>query len=152
MKELDRTKVYDLRDLSDKQKGELLHWLIRNDKFWDLLSIADIKNYKIHYSEPIKEWDLFFNESLEGREVISALELFEEEPQLQIGQTFEYNGFICEVKEKVEEKKWYLVIVHNVLNYKYLSSDGINRYINKNYTTKLITDQEFINQLEKYSR
>ena len=75
------------------------------------------------------------------------------EPQLKIGDTFEYNGFICEVKENIEDKKWYLLKSPNneTICYEKLSREDL-KDINHLYTKQGITDQEFIKQLEKYSR
>ena len=62
------------------------------------------------------------------------------EPQLKIGDTFEYNGFICEVKETVSF--W----VYNMLISTYHKDvELMEHHI-------LITDQEFIKQLEIHSK
>ena len=75
------------------------------------------------------------------------------EPQLKIGDTFEYNGFICEVKENIEDKKWYLLKSPNneTICYEKLSREDL-KDINHLYTKKVITNKEFIKQLEDNAR
>ena len=74
------------------------------------------------------------------------------ESQLKIGDTFEKDGFVCEVKEKIEEKKWYLVSEDGVLNYKYLDTKSYLRYKDSIFKITEITNKEFIAQLEENAR
>lgn len=61
----------------------------------------------------------------------------------KVGDTFEYNGYICEYKEKIEEEIW-------VLNTSTKAFIKVKKFYD--FTHKEITDQEFIKQLEKYSK
>ena len=61
-------------------------------------------------------------------------------PQLKIGDTFEYNGFVCRVESEV--KKWY----YNTRTDKYVRTKHYGRHL------KEITDKEFIKQLEENAR
>ena len=87
----------------------------------------------------------------EGYTIIS-FEEFKSRYELKIGDTFEKDGFVCEVKEKVEEKRWYLVSVDGVLNCKYLDTKSYLRYKDSIFKITEITNKEFIAQLEKYSQ
>ena len=62
------------------------------------------------------------------------------EPQLKIGDTFEYNGFVCRVESEV--KKWY----YNTRTDKYVRTKHYGRHL------KEITNKEFIKQLEENAR
>ena len=74
-----------------------------------------------------------------GYEIIS-FEEFKSRYELKIGDTFEKDGFVCEVKEKVSF--W----VYNTLISTYHKDvELMEHHI-------LITDQEFINQLEKFAK
>lgn len=76
MKELDRTKAYDLRSLNNNQINKLLNWLLENDKDWDHFNIDELKSGEfISFSKFYDQW-LF--DSLES-EYINALTLFEPE-------------------------------------------------------------------------
>ena len=62
------------------------------------------------------------------------------EPQLKIGDTFEKDGFVCRVESEVG--KW----VYNTFAKTYYRTKT-------NHTHEIvITDQDFIKQLEKYSK
>ena len=82
----------------------------------------------------------------QGYKIISFNE-FKLRYELKIGDTFEHNGFVCRVESEV--KKWYLVNLNGVLNYKHLDLKGFCKYNDKNYKIKLITNKEFIKQLDK---
>ena len=59
---------------------------------------------------------------------------------LKIGDTFEYNGFVCRVESGVE--KWY----YNTRTDKYVRTKHYGRHL------KEITNKEFIKQLEENAR
>lgn len=75
----------------------------------------------------------------QGYEVIT-FEEFKSRYKLKQGDTFEYNGFICEVKEPI--KKWY----YNTRTDKYVRTKHYGKHLTE------ITNQEFINQLEKHAK
>ena len=138
MKELDKTKAYDLRDLNDEQLKELLEWLQKEEpkSNWDYFN----KSTSFIYFN--NEWYESYNlDSLEDfyNEVINAQTLFE--PTLKIGDIFEHDGFICEVKEPV--KKW----VYNSIENSYYKTNKLD-----DLRVNVITDKEFIKQLEKYAK
>ena len=112
--------IYPLtkRDLSDGKTDRLCPYLRYSLDKWEEFNVIDNKLKRISYNE--------------------FLSLFN---PLQIGQTFEYNGFICEVKEPV--KKWYYN--PNPPSF-YKKSQKWREYWVE------ITDQEFISQLEKHSK
>lgn len=90
----------------------------------------------------------------EGYTIISFEEFKSRyEPQLKIGDTFEHNGFVCKVLHQINEKRWFRLKSPNNkdISYEKLDSEGL-KDINHLYTKQEITDQEFIKQLEKYSR
>ena len=70
------------------------------------------------------------------------------EPQLKIGDTFEKDGFVCEVKEKIKEPILVGDWIRNDRNmfFKY------EKWMLDSPLWVKITDQEFIRQLEKYSQ
>lgn len=138
MKELDKTKAYDLRDLNDEQLETIAYKLALH---LDVLKV----NKKIKYNKHIGYWDyvITVDETL-----TNALTLFEDKKEeikfnLQIGDTFEHDGFICEVKEPIKKSIW----VYDGFNKTY---DKINKEDFESGWHKEITDQDFINQLEKH--
>ena len=62
------------------------------------------------------------------------------EPQLKIGDTFEKDGFVCRVESEVE--KW---VYDKYQEAYYKTKEWYSNYI-------VITNKEFIAQLEKYSQ
>ena len=75
-----------------------------------------------------------------GDAKVISFEEFKSRYELKIGDTFEKDGFVCEVKEKVSF--W----VYNTLISTYHKDvELMEHHI-------LITDQEFINQLEKFAK
>ena len=62
------------------------------------------------------------------------------EPQLKIGDTFEKDGFVCRVESEVE--KW---VYDKYQESYYKTKEWYSNYI-------VITNKEFIAQLEKYSK
>ena len=75
-----------------------------------------------------------------GYEIISFNEFKSRyEPQLKIGDTFEKDGFVCRVESEVE--KW---VYDKYQEAYYKTKEWYSNYI-------VITDKEFIAQLEKYS-
>ena len=73
------------------------------------------------------------------------------EPQLKIGDTFEHNGFICEVKEKIKEKNWYRIIdrIGNLYFEKMPKERAEQAVDHKVKSITEITNKEFIKQLEE---
>lgn len=139
--QLDKTKAYDLRDLNECNFQKIVDHLKEVNPKVNYLSA---KNQLESFSHNIyllcgsSDNDWYYSSSSIKKKVINALTLFE--PQLKIGDTFEYNGFICEVKEPV--KKWYYNKEFNM----YIKTSDVREFV------KEITDQEFINQLEKNAR
>lgn len=77
------------------------------------------------------------------------------EPKLKIGDTFEYNGFICEVKEKIEEKLWFVLKnkYTKSITYRYAKEKEYDYFNNdEDYECIKITNKEFIKQLEENAR
>ena len=75
MKELDKNKAYDLRDLNEVQKEELLGWLKANDKFWSGFDMGDFESMEIiGFSDKYNEW--LFDAC--KKEIVNALELFKD--------------------------------------------------------------------------
>lgn len=122
--------IYSLtrKDLSEGKTDKFCPYLRYDVDKWEEFNLIDGKLKRISYNE--------------------FLSLFN---PLQIGETFEYNGFICEVKEEIEEKKWYVVDRDLDAYYIKLSEDGALWIRAEDVRVEEITDQEFINQLEKHS-
>ena len=75
-----------------------------------------------------------------GNVKIISFEEFKSRYELKIGDTFEKDGFVCRVESEVE--KW----VYNTFAKSYYRTKT-------NHTHEIvITDQDFIKQLEKYSK
>lgn len=77
------------------------------------------------------------------------------EPQLKIGDTFEYNGFVCEVKEKIEKNIWFLLINKHTksIAYRYAKEKEFDSFYNdKDYECIRVINKEFIKQLEENAR
>ena len=70
------------------------------------------------------------------------------EPKLKIGDTFEYNGFVCEVKEKIKEP---ILVGDWIRNDRNMFFKYEKWMLNSPLWVK-ITDQEFIKQLEIHSK
>lgn len=131
MKELDKTKAYDLRDLNDEQLTELLEWLELNDKGWEHYNERDLRKYNvISFRIDVNQWVLHYKGSIE---LTNALTLF-----MKIGDTFEYNGYICEVKTDV--KRW----VHNSMENSYYKTNKLD-----DIRITVITNQTLIKLLEE---
>lgn len=83
-------------------------------------------------------FDEYKNVIANGYEIITFEEFKSRyEPKLKIGDTFEYNGFICEVKEEI--RKWWWNPIANI----YIKrTRGLEQW-------KEITNKEFIKQLEE---
>lgn len=83
MRDLDRSKVYDLSDLNKKQRETLYDWLVKNDVNWENIFKGDfIKTDKDVLIYDGTEWDLDWiqRHNIGRKQVITnALELFEEE-------------------------------------------------------------------------
>lgn len=97
MKNLDRTKAYDLRDLNDEQRKE---FYLSTKKHFNvnvrLKDFKDLEGWCVRYDN--HQGVYYF--STDTKTTTNALTLFE--PTLKIGDAFEYNGYICEVKSEVE--------------------------------------------------
>lgn len=108
MKNLDKTKAYDLRYLNDKQLEYLLCWLRNNDKGWGGYNISVLKKYGLlGFKEDFNCWVLdYLNKEIE---TTKALELFED------------------MKEITEEQKQQLI---NLNDSKVNEILGVNTYNN----------------------
>lgn len=96
-------------------------------------------------------FDEYKNVIANGYEIISFEEFkLRYEPKLKIGDTFEYNGFVCEVKEKIEEKKWYRIKTTRKTYFTKITEKRKRCYNNVDIVE--ITDKEFIKQLEENAR
>lgn len=83
-------------------------------------------------------FDVFESVINDGYEIISFDEFkLRYEPQLKVGDTFEYNGFICRVEGEIE--KW----VYNT------KTNAYYKTLQKKEHLKEITNKEFIKQLEE---
>ncbi len=138
MRELDKNTSYDLRDLNESQLKEFKQECIKQGcaNVFYKYSVDDFNEYiktnNVQFSDP------FWCISRGLDQSVNALTLFE--PQLKIGDTFEYNGFVCRVESEV--KKWY----YNTRTDKYVRTKHYGRHL------KEITDKEFIKQLEENAR
>lgn len=142
MKKLDESKRYKLSDASDEQIQQVLEYLKTTNTSWRTLT---------------KKGELVCVFGTWGREESSFYDccittLFEEDV-LKIGDTFEYNGFVCEVLHQIDEKKWFILKSPNNkdISYEKLDSEGL-KDINHLYTKQEITNKEFIKQLEIHSK
>lgn len=72
MRDLDRTKKYDLSQLNDEQLQAVFDWLKDNDKFWDHYPVAEFKTGKTIFFDGY-EW-MFSSE-----DPVNAIELFNDE-------------------------------------------------------------------------
>lgn len=143
-----KEEIYlDLRNLSKQEKEHV----------FSLLPVEHGINYKItsidYYLkvsfDKDKRWIVFHDVSgLKEVNYKQFLTLFE--TQLKIGDTFEYNGFVCEVKEEI--KKWNKIEdnKNNKVAFEKLCKQDILD-IEKLPYAKLteITNKEFIKQLEE---
>lgn len=134
--------------INNEQEWEYVKEKINNPK-----GLLDFKRY-----EPTKgicinvrngNYDYVDYYKIEGYIIISFEEFKSRyEPQLKIGDTFEKDGFVCEVKEKIKEPILVEDWIRNDRNmfFKY------EKWMLDSPSWVKITDQEFINQLEKYSK
>ena len=142
MKKLDEKVVYNITNLSMEKLQILLDYLNTIESPYEYLNAEEQRskypgniylisdNYNKWYFTGVKRYNW---------PDVDALTLFEEDA-LKIGDTFEKDGFVCEVKEKVSF--W----VYNTLISTYHKDvELMEHHI-------LITDQEFINQLEKFAK
>ena len=142
MRELDKNTSYDLRDLNESQLKEFKQECIKqgatNVFYKD--SVDDFNEYikmnNVQFSDTLFNGKWCIGKSL--NQSVNALTLFE--PQLKIGDTFEYNGFICRVESEV--KKW----VYNTKTNAYYKTSRKKEHL------KEITNKEFIAQLEENAR
>lgn len=157
MKKLDEAKKYYLGNLNKDQRGVLYDYLLSVDEAYSGLSRDEFKEFSKDYIVfDCNHWDWLAEDRTD------ALELFENEIKqlkkeeiklnLQIGETFEYNGFICEVKEKIEDKKWIKVIWDNEVSYDKIDIERFDLLEKCGGILTEITDQEFIKQLEEHSK
>lgn len=117
------------------------------------VEIIDIENNNIYFSgyektDFFREHNGFYQFALDIR--LEHLISGRYKEVLKIGDTFEYNGFVCEVKEEV--KKWYKIEdnKNNKVAFEKLCEQDVLD-IEKLPYTKLteITNREFIKQLEE---
>ena len=106
------------------------------------VEIIDIENNLIYFSGYKKtdffiEYNGFYKFGLDIR--LKHLISGRYKELLKIGDTFEKDGFVCEVKEEIE--KWYKS-ENAYVRTKPMKADGLTE----------ITDQEFIKQLEENAR
>lgn len=73
MKDLDKSKAYDLRGLSKEQRKELLEWLKINDKSWNHVTKADLIGAFLIWDSKYNEWDFDY---LEIKNSVQATTLF----------------------------------------------------------------------------
>lgn len=71
---------------------------------------------------------------------------------LKVGKTFELKGYICECKEKVEEKKWYKVYTKERVAFEKYTKKDLENMKHMKVNFEEITDYHFINLLEKNSK
>lgn len=153
MRELDKNTSYDLRDLNKSQLKEFRQECIKqgatNVFYKDGVDDFNeyIKTYNVQFSNTLFNGKWRISKGL--YQSVNALTLFE--PQLKIGDTFEYNGFVCEVKEKIEEKNWYRIIdrIGN-LYFEKMPKERAEQAVD--YEVKSITEitnKKFIKQLEE---
>lgn len=79
MKDLDRSKVYDISKLNLEQKEAVFNWLQRNENGWEWATKEAISSYVVYYlfyDKSIEHWDWCLNKDTN---IVNALELFEEE-------------------------------------------------------------------------
>ena len=142
MRELDKNTSYDLRDLNESQLKEFKQECIKqgatNVFYKD--SVDDFKEYikmnNVQFSDTLFNGKWCLSKGLD--QSVNALTLFE--PQLKIGDTFEKDGFICRVESEVD--KW---VYDKYQESYYKTKEWYSNYI-------VITNKEFIAQLEKYSK
>lgn len=104
------------------------------------VEIIDVENDFIYFSgyektDFFKEDNGFYQFSLDIR--LEHLISGKYQEVLKIGDTFEYNGFVCRVESEV--KKWY----YNTRTDKYVRTKHYGKHL------KEITNKEFIKQLEE---
>ena len=156
MKKLDEKVVYDITNLSTKQLQILLDYLNTIKSPYEYLNAGEQRskypgNIYLNF-DGYNKW-YFTGVKRYNWPSVDALTLFEEDV-LKIGDTFEHNGFVCEVKEKIEEKKWYRIIdrIGN-LYFEKMPKERAEQAVN--YEVKSITEitnKEFIAQLEENAR
>lgn len=102
IKDLDRSKVYDLSDLNKKQRKALYDWLVKNDLNWEGICKRDFA--KIHKDFLIYdgvEWDWAQESHIDKKQVITnALELFKEEEPI-----FEEKQELMDIEVRYNEVK-----------------------------------------------
>ena len=157
MRELDKNTSYDLRDLNESQLKEFKQECIKqgatNVFYKD--SVDDFNEYiktdSVQFSDTLFNGKWCISRGLD--QSVNALTLFE--PQLQIGQIFEYNGFICEVKDKIKKKIWFVIKNKHTKSITYRYAERIEFevfYDDDDVECKEITNKEFIKQLEENAR
>lgn len=107
------------------------------------VEVIDIENNHIYFSgyektDFFREHNGFYQFALDIR--LEHLISGRYKEVLKIGDTFEYNGFVCRVESEV--KKWWW---NNVTNIYLKSEKGLAHW-------KEITNKEFIKQLEENAR
>ena len=142
MKKLDEKVVYNITNLSMEKLQILLDYLNTIESSYEYLNAEEQRskypgniylisdNYNKWYFTEVKKYNW---------PDVDALTLFEEDA-LKIGDTFEKDGFVCRVESEVE--KW---VYDKYQEAYYKTKEWYSKYI-------VITNKEFIAQLEKYSK
>ena len=137
MKKLDESKRYKLSDASDEQIQQVLEYLKTTNTSWRTLTKKG--ELICVYGAWCREESGFYD--------CCITTLFEEDV-LKIGDTFEKDGFVCVVKEKIKD---HILVGDWIRNDRNMFFKYEKWMLNSPLWVK-ITDQEFIRQLEKYSR
>src|SRR5690606_13083716 len=83
LKELDKSKVYDLRDLNEEQLEMIYKHLQKVDRSWEECCFNDFKDiFKHHTNKLIFHDCTWFSSNSLFENVVSAIELFEEIPPI----------------------------------------------------------------------
>lgn len=138
IKDLDRSKVYDLSDLNKKQRKALYDWLVKNDVNWsDVPKSEFVKKSNDFLIYDGVEWDWVTEANIDKKQVITnALELFKEEEPI-----FEEKQELMDIEvdfEKIEVKKDDNKESESSLRYK--------EYIDLGFEREDINDQVRFNQ------
>lgn len=102
IKDLDRSKVYDLSDLNKKQRKTIYDWLVKNDVNWsDVPKSEFVKKSNDFLIYDGVEWDWVPKSSIDKNQVIkNALELFKEEEPI-----FEEKQELMDIEVRYNEVK-----------------------------------------------
>lgn len=120
------------------------------------VEIIDIENNFIYFSgyektDFLREHNGFYQFSLDIR--LEHLISGRYQEVLKIGDTFEYNGFVCKVLHQIDEKKWFRLKSpdNKTIIYEKLDNEGL-KDVNHLYDKQEITGKEFIKLLENNAK